>query len=77
MNTDPVAAAFRAAMRLCETFELRDEMGFDDIPGWDSLAHMRLIVELETNLGVSLNMEDVAMIDSVGAARQAAAKAKP
>lgn len=73
-SNDPVAGAFRTAMRLGDTFVLRDEMGFDDIPGWDSLAHMALVVELENRCGVSLGMDDIAMIDSVKAAREAIAR---
>lgn len=71
---DLVAEAFRSAMQLPNHFELRDEMGYDNIPGWDSLAHMRLIVELEDRCGISLGMDEIAMIDSVGAARKAVAQ---
>jgi acyl carrier protein len=71
---DQVAKAFRAAMRLGDSFMLRDEMGFDDIPGWDSLAHMNLVVELENRCHVSLDMDDIATIDSVKAAREAVAR---
>jgi acyl carrier protein len=73
-NHDPIAAAFRSAMRLGDDFQLRDEMSFDDIPGWDSLGHMNLVVELESRFGFSLSMEDVAMIDSVGAVRTLTAR---
>jgi acyl carrier protein len=73
-NLDPIASAFRTAMRLGGDFELRDEMSFDDIPGWDSLGHMNLVMELESRFGISLSMEDVATIDSVGAARTLANK---
>jgi acyl carrier protein len=73
-NDDRVAGAFRTVMRLDGTFELRDEMGYDDIPGWDSIAHMNLIVELESQFGITLGMEDIAVIDSVKAAREAVAR---
>jgi acyl carrier protein len=73
-NVDLVAAAFRSAMRLSEAFELNDAMSFGDVPGWDSLGHMNLVVELESRLGITLGMEDVAMIDSVGAVRKVVAR---
>jgi len=72
--TDKIAEAFRAAMRLSDAFVLRDEMGFDDIPGWDSIGHMNLVIELESRFGVSLEMDDVMRLDSVKAARELLAR---
>jgi acyl carrier protein len=71
---DEVTKAFRSAMRLSDSFLFRDDMSFDDIPGWDSLGHMNLIVELETRFDISLAMDDIATIDSVRAAREAVAR---
>ena len=71
---DKVIDAFRAAMRLDRAFVLHDEMSFDDVPGWDSLGHVNLIAELESRFGISLPMEDIALIDSVRAAREAVAR---
>ena len=73
-NHDQVMEAFRSAMRLESRFALRDEMGFDDIPGWDSLGHMNLVVELESRFGISLGIDDIAMIDSVKAVRELVAR---
>ncbi len=75
-NTDHVADAFRAALQLPANFAIRDEMSYDDLPGWDSLAHMRLVVELENRSGISLEMDEIAMIDSVRAARDVVARKK-
>lgn len=33
-------------------FALRDEMTAADVPGWDSLNHINLIVGIETEFGV-------------------------
>lgn len=66
---DEVTKAFRSAMRLSDTFAFRDDMSFNDIPGWDSLGHMNLVVELESRFDISLGMDDIALIDSVRAAR--------
>jgi acyl carrier protein len=75
--TDKIAEAFQAAMRLGDGFMLRDEMGFDDIPGWDSIGHMNLVVELESRFGISLEMDDVMRLDSVKAARELIARKMP
>jgi acyl carrier protein len=73
---DEIATAFRTAMRLDERFPLEDRMGFDDIPGWDSVGHMNLISELESRLGVTLEMDEIVALDSVGAARKLVARKK-
>ena len=71
---DDVDKAFRAAMRLGEDFTFTDAMSFDDVPGWDSVGHMNLVTELESRFGVSLDMDEIVAMDSVGAVRQLLAK---
>jgi acyl carrier protein len=71
---DEIAATFRAAMRLDDSFALEDRMGFDDIPGWDSVGHMNLVSKLESRLGVALEMEEIVALDSVGAVRKLVAR---
>ncbi|HEY7253498.1 MAG TPA: acyl carrier protein [Methylomirabilota bacterium] len=38
-----------------------------DLPKWDSLAHINLMVALESNFDVSLEVEDFAALTSVPA----------
>ena len=71
---DEIATAFRAAMRLDDSFAVEDRMGFDDIPGWDSVGHMNLISELESRLGIALEMDEIVALDSVGAVRNLVAR---
>jgi len=61
-------------MRLNDGFPLEDRMGFDDIPGWDSVGHMNLISELESRFGITLEMDEIVALDSVGAVRQVVAR---
>lgn len=37
----------------------------DDVDGWDSLAHVLIIGELESNLGISIPLEEAIEITSV------------
>jgi long-chain acyl-CoA synthetase len=66
---DEVAAAFRAAMRLGEHFALADSMTSDDVPGWDSIGQMNLVMELESRFKVRLDTDEINAVDSVGAVR--------
>lgn len=42
-----------------------DELAVGDIPEWDSLAHMRIIAALESDLGVVLDIEQTLEIEDV------------
>jgi acyl carrier protein len=47
-------------------FELRDEMTAADVPDWDSLNHINLIVGIETEFGIQLDGEQIAALANVG-----------
>lgn len=44
---------------------IEDELAVGDIPEWDSLAHMRIIASLESDLGVVLDIEQTLEIEDV------------
>ena len=44
---------------------VEDELAVGDIPEWDSLAHMRIIAALESDLGVVLDIEQTLDIEDV------------
>ncbi len=44
---------------------IQDELAIGDIPEWDSLGHMKLITALESELGISLDIEQVLEIEDV------------
>lgn len=44
---------------------INKELTVGDIPEWDSLAHMRIIAALESDLGVVLDIEQVLEIEDV------------
>ncbi|MFM5499526.1 acyl carrier protein [Aeromonas sp. 602293] len=51
-----------------------DELAYNSIPQWDSVAHMGLIAQLEDNYGVLLDTDDIIDMSSVGKARELLAK---
>ena len=58
---------------IVKTFKLssedsRCELRMGSVPGWDSLGHMRLVVELEEELGVSFPaylLPEILDVDSI------------
>lgn len=49
-----------------ETLVLRQEMTAKDVPGWDSLAHIDLIMDIEEEFGVRFTVDDIADLKNVG-----------
>ncbi|MBS4096589.1 MAG: acyl carrier protein [Sulfuricella sp.] len=48
-----------------------DSLALSDIPTWDSLAHMMLIVRLEETYQIQFSGDEIADIKSVGDVRSA------
>ena len=74
---DEVAALFRDALRLDKNFPIEDQMSFNDIPGWDSVGHMNLVTQLESRLGINLDLDEIVALDRVGAVRELIARKRP
>ena len=49
-----------------EGIVLRPEMTADDVAGWDSISHIRLIFAIEDEFGIKLSMKDLERLDDVG-----------
>ncbi len=57
--------------KIAETFALpeasvADGLALSDIPTWDSLAHMMLIVRLEQDYAIQFSGDEIADLHSVG-----------
>ena len=55
--------------------EIGDDMGPDDISGWDSLVHVRLVVSIEQEFGVKFTTPDIASFQCVADAKRVIARA--
>ena len=45
---------------------LADEMTAKDVAGWDSLAHINLIMDVEEEFGLRFTVDDIADLKNVG-----------
>lgn len=45
---------------------LRDEMTAKDVEGWDSLAHILLVVVVENDFGVTFETAEISELKNVG-----------
>jgi len=48
------------------SIELRDNMTADDVERWDSLTHMLMISEVESQFGVRFKLKELNKLKSVG-----------
>ena len=51
-----------------------DELNYQSIPQWDSVAHMTLIAAIEDEYEIMLDTDDIIDMSSVAKARQILAK---
>jgi len=49
-----------------QTLAIGDETSSADILDWDSLAHIRLVIAVETEFGCQFNTEELAELKNVG-----------
>lgn len=54
-----------------------DAMTAEDVPGWDSVMHIALMVGVENEFGIELNAEEIADFSHVGQLIDLAAERSP
>ena len=49
-----------------DTIVLRPDLSAADVDGWDSLAHVRLLLTIERKLGIKFNAVEAGKLKNVG-----------
>ena len=62
---EKLANSFRRVFELDEIV-LKNEMTAKDVPGWDSLAHINLIMDIEEEFNVRFTVDDIADLKNIG-----------
>jgi len=70
MSNDPVHVILRTALNLEDGFAFSDETRLQEIPGMDSLAQVRLVMEIERVLDDRMTMDEVIGLESAGNIRE-------
>jgi acyl carrier protein len=63
MNFDELVPILKLVFPETDQFTL--EMTKSDIPSWDSIAHLNLIIEVEDAFGVSFEMDEIESLNSL------------
>jgi hypothetical protein len=68
-DTEKLDDAFRVGLGLGDDVGL-EELTYGHADGWDSIAHMQLVVAIERAFGIMLDTEDVVGMSSYRVARR-------
>lgn len=68
-NEEQVMAVFARVLGI-EATQVTDELRYNTIPQWDSIAHMSVVAALEEAFNVMIDMDEVIDMSSVGKARE-------
>lgn len=68
-NTEILYILFAETLKI-DLSVVNDELKYQGIPQWDSLSHLNLIISIEDRFNVSLAMDDIRNLNSVGKAKE-------
>ncbi|QTR46412.1 acyl carrier protein [Thiothrix litoralis] len=72
-NAEKLYATFSQALGISLS-RINDELKYNSIPEWDSVAHMALIAEIETTFDIMLDTDDIIDMSSVSKAKEILSK---
>ena len=73
MNEEKLQTIFAKELNL-DLAKVTDDLAYNGIPQWDSLAHMSLIAALEEGFGIMIDAPDVIDMSSFAKAKEIVAK---
>lgn len=73
MNEEKLRSIFAEALDI-DIELVTDELAYNSIPAWDSLAHMTLIAEIDDQFDTMLDTEDVLDMSTFAKAKEILAK---
>lgn len=72
-NSEKLRQAFARSLSI-DPSRVVDELTYNTVPEWDSVGHMALVADLETEFGLMLDTEDIIDMSSVAKAKTILAK---
>jgi acyl carrier protein len=68
-NSEKLHTAFAEALQI-DPAQVTDNLTYNEIPQWDSVAHMALVAELESAFDIMLDTDDILAMNTVAKARE-------
>lgn len=72
-NSEKLHTTFSQALGI-PLSRINDNLKYNSIPEWDSVAHMALVAEIETAFDIMLDTDDIIDMSSVGKAKEILSK---
>jgi acyl carrier protein len=69
IQMDQIQAVLAEALGL-DVKKISPDLAFGDLPQWDSMGHMEVMMRLEEHFGVEINNDTIANLTSIPAIRQ-------
>ena len=69
MNADKLRDCFSRSLGIPQE-RVTDDLAYNSLKEWDSVAHMALVVELETEFDVMFDTDDILGMSTVARARE-------
>jgi acyl carrier protein len=67
-NTERFVNCFSSSLNI-PPMQIVDTLAYQNIPAWDSVAHMALVAALESEFDIMLDTDDIIGMSSVAVAR--------
>jgi len=72
-NTEKLHQVFAGSLQI-PLDKVVDDLTYNSIPEWDSVAHMALIAEIESAFDIMMDTDDIVDMSSVGKAKEILSK---
>lgn len=72
-NSEKLHSVFAQSLNIGAD-KVTDELTYNTIPEWDSVAHMALVAEIENAFEIMMDTDDIVDMSSVGKAKEILAK---
>ncbi|WP_439890366.1 acyl carrier protein [Ralstonia sp. 25C] len=72
-NTEKLHQVFASSLQI-PLEKVVDDLTYNTIPEWDSVAHMALIAEIESAFDIMMDTDDIVNMSSVGKAKEILSK---
>jgi acyl carrier protein len=69
MTIEKIQATLAEALNI-PSDQVPPDLAFGDLPQWDSMGHMEVMMFLEQNFGIEINNETIANLTSIPAIQQ-------
>lgn len=72
--TDKIDQIFREALDIPESETISDNLCMEDLPAWDSLAQMTIIIQLKKEFHISFLYDEILSMNTLGKIKEVSQK---